>query len=181
MINKVPATINNCKGVPEQTKETLRKLGETFSSPTKVATKVAKALLFHGKSIWRDAKDAVSDFKDGEFESSGRNVGDAMKIIFLKRRQQSVMGVLDVILFIEGLAEGMLHDESIKLEGCIDDATELIAMIEKAFALLQGGDGESLIDRIVSGFKAFGEAFAFIPTLVVDCDEAGKAIKDVLD
>lgn len=75
------------------------KLKDTFSSPTKVATKVAKALLFNSKKIWNDCTACVSDFKNNNYEAAGADVGDLVKIIFLKRRG-NVMGVMDIALFI---------------------------------------------------------------------------------
>ena len=86
LFQQIPKYINDCQGVPQQTKDTFKKLADTFSNPGKVATQVAKALLFNAKKIWNDANAAVSDFKNHNYDNAGYDVGDIVKIIFLKRR-----------------------------------------------------------------------------------------------
>jgi hypothetical protein len=116
----------------------LNKLKNTFSDPTKVALQVGKAILFHGKSIWNDASHTVSDFEAHQYKNAGHDIGDLIKIIFLKRRSETPirMNFTDAVQFIEGLVEGMLHDSAALVESCIQDAQIVIVNVEKAFGLI---------------------------------------------
>jgi hypothetical protein len=63
----------------------------------------------------------VSDFNDHQYKQSGHDLGDLVKIIFLKRRSEKTlrMNFGEAVHFIEGLIDGMLHDPDTKVDGCV--------------------------------------------------------------
>ena len=86
------------------------------------------------------------------------------------------MGAVDIVVFLEGLAEGMLNEYAVHLDACIDDATHIIEIVEEAFKLLGSGEDKSLLKRIMEAFQALGAAFKYVPDLVAECGQAGKDI-----
>ena len=179
LIQKIQPIISDCEGIPEETKATLKKLEELFQNIQTVAAKVGMALLFRSKDIFNDITKTIADFGGSRFEDAGYDIGDLIKIIFLQRRQAKNMTALDTAIFIEGLAIGMLHDESITVEKCVKDAEDISAVVEKIFEELQNLDN-TLLQRIMAAYNIMGESFEIIPYLVEDCGEAGLAIKKLL-
>jgi len=56
-----------------------------FKNPTQLAVHFAKEILWHGKTITKDVKNAETHFKAGEFEPAGEDIGAIVKILLVDK------------------------------------------------------------------------------------------------
>lgn len=124
-LEKIPEEIKYCKEVTVVITD-IEKLVKEFANPVELVVKVAEEIIWHGRSIYRDVKDCVDNFHGHKYYNAGENIGNIIKLIFLKLRDP----VIDAESFLEGFFRGALEDDSIEINHCIDDATVIIEELE---------------------------------------------------
>jgi hypothetical protein len=131
-ISHMPSAVSSCKSMSSQSKAEIEKIAEMMKHPLKIAGKVAKAVLFHGVGIFKDAKAAKNDYEAHNFESFGKDLGDIIKICFLKRSDIEKTPKENVKDFAIGMATAVLKDFVGSLSDCFKDGGQVIIEINAA-------------------------------------------------
>lgn len=154
----LPKEVKDCESIPEVIKD-IEKIAEEFMNPEELIIQIGTEILWHGVSIYKDITDCVSQFKRGAYEPAGEDIGDIIKILFIEMKLEDV--VIDAEEFLEGFFKGALEDDSVEINDCITDATEVIEELEKIINDVKSGvtsDLENLfldfIDLITDSVKS---------------------------
>lgn len=88
IITLLPREIKECGKAVQEVKG-LEKIIIEFTHPTALIVDVAKKIVWHGRSIYKDVTKTVADFKEHNYEDAGYRIGDLVKILFLNSKKLS--------------------------------------------------------------------------------------------
>ena len=81
-LEAIPAEVKECGNLTELVSD-FEKIAEEFKNPKSLSIHIGKEILWHGKSIYHDVNDAVTQFKSEKYEPAGEDIGDIVKILFM--------------------------------------------------------------------------------------------------
>ena len=155
----LPQEIQDCEAVADLVKD-FERIAEEFSNPEELVIRIGEEIFWHGRSIYHDVTDCVDSFETGQYEHAGEDIGDIIYILFIKLTDP----VIDAQDFLEGFFKGALEDDSIDINECITDATDVIEELEQMIADVKNGgitDPETLfldfIDLITKSVKSVAQ------------------------
>ncbi|CAI2373348.1 unnamed protein product [Moneuplotes crassus] len=164
---QIPKSLQECQNLPPVVDETFQKWTNTLSNPLKIAKIVGYALFKYRDQLVNDANTFVQDWNDGQFEESGRYLGDIPHVLFdlCSSPQPLKVTPIDVGYFLDGFLSSALQSEVADVESCITDADAIIQDIDKFVADIS--KGFDLLDIITD----LGALFVDVPNSIKDCGD----------
>ena len=173
-IKKFPAALSKCESVAGILGE-IGKIVHTFSNPASFITKIGKAIIFHGKEITGDLKDAVNFWEAKDFFHFGEKVGIIAKITIAIPIQKVNNAAYDIGRMVEGVLYGFIKQE-FDIHDCIDDTKILISDFDTVYDNFKSGVEHLNPIEIAEALKYAGEALQKLPSAVHACKQAGDVI-----
>jgi hypothetical protein len=180
-LSLVPEEVKDCEEIPELVKD-IEKIAAEFLNPEALIVEIGEKILWHGFSIFKDVRDVVSDFKRGQYEPAGEDIGDIIRIIFLTLKVDPAHEAID---FLEGFFKGALEDDSVEIEECLIDVETIVEAIETTIGHIENDPLSHLEDL----FMDLIHLLADIPKSVSECEVStdelaifeqwGEELKDV--
>ena len=81
-LEELPKELGECEAA-EGLFDEFEHIVEEFKNPSQLAVHFAKEILWHGKTITKDVKNAQTHFKAGEYEPAGEDIGAIVKILLV--------------------------------------------------------------------------------------------------
>lgn len=149
--------------------------------PATTLAKISKAVILHGTTIFKDGKNAAGHWKNKEYESFGWDLGDIVKIVFLKRGLDDLdkQDATEIIKeFTIGLATALIKDFSGSLPDCIEGSTEIVQEIINAINELKDAKGN--ISKLTKALVHVSKAIMKLPGVFKNCPGAVYDIAETL-
>mmetsp|Transcript_29451 Transcript_29451/g.29062 ORF Transcript_29451/g.29062 Transcript_29451/m.29062 type:complete len:330 (-) Transcript_29451:41-1030(-) len=83
-LEELPVELQECEAA-EGLFDDFQHIIDEFKNPTELAVHFAKEILWHGKTITKDVKNAQTHFNAKEFEPAGEDIGAIVKILFVDK------------------------------------------------------------------------------------------------
>jgi hypothetical protein len=160
----LPDSLADCKGA-QPILDDIKKIAARFKDTSSLVVHIGQEIIFHGFSIFHDITDCVSNFKKGDYEGAGEEIGDIIQFLLLVDAKK-LTGRQESTEFVEGFFKGSLRDDSADVIDCIDDANDIIDELEKIISDIKAG----LLDNFEELFLDFIDLLAEIPRSVVQCE-----------
>jgi hypothetical protein len=170
----LPEEVKDCEAIPDLIKD-IEIIAAEFLNPEELIIHIGEEIIWHGVSIFKDVKDCVSQFKNGAYEPAGEDIGDIIKMLFLSAKLNDV--VIDAEDFLEGFFKGALEDDSVEINDCITDATEVIEELEIIIADIKSGVTED-IEKL---FLDFIDLITESVQSVAQCEKAPAELAVMLE
>eukprot|EP00345_Euplotes_harpa_P017340 CAMPEP_0168337340 /NCGR_PEP_ID=MMETSP0213-20121227/12115_1 /TAXON_ID=151035 /ORGANISM="Euplotes harpa, Strain FSP1.4" /LENGTH=485 /DNA_ID=CAMNT_0008342777 /DNA_START=31 /DNA_END=1488 /DNA_ORIENTATION=+ len=166
----IPEEVKDCEEIYQIVKD-LEEIAAEFADPEAFLILVGERILWHGISIVEDVEGSIQHFENDQYEPAGEDIGDIIYIIFLSSPKGDK--IEDAVQFLEGFFKGALEDDSVELEGCIDDADQIIKSIELIVADFEKGVTSDL-EKL---FMDLLDLMSDIPKTVIKCGVAEHEIE----
>ena len=160
----LPEEVKDCEEIPDLIKD-IEIIAAEFMNPEELIVKIGVEILWHGISIYDDVTDCVKQFKAGKYEPAGEDIGDILYILFLGKPNDVVIDAED---FLEGFFKGALEDDSVDINDCITDATEVIEELETIIGDIKSGVTED-VEKL---FLDFIDLITYSVESVAQCEHA---------
>jgi hypothetical protein len=169
----LPEEVKDCEALPDLVKD-IEKIIAEFANPEELIVHVGEEIFWHGVSIYGDVTDCVKQFQGHQYEPAGEDIGDIIKILFLELSLRDP--VIDAEDFLEGFFKGALEDDSVEINDCITDATEVIEELEVIINDIKSG-ATSDIEKL---FLDFIDLITDSVQSVAQCEKAPAEIDIML-
>lgn len=168
----VPEEVKDCKALPTVVKD-IEKIVAEFSNPVELVIEVGEKILWHGISIFRDVDNSVKDWKAHQYYKSGEDIGDIIKIIFIKM----VRGSADNAVVFTKAFYAAAFKIKLGLDTCEAEVAQSWDEVVAAIELMEGGT----VADISAGVAALMKAIPDMIHSFEDCEADWPAIKEGLD
>jgi hypothetical protein len=178
LLRDVPKSIQDCPNLPDTVAQTFEGWTKKISNPLVIGKIVIKALAQYRSQLVGDATGFLNDWKNGNFEQSGQELGDIPHVLFDLCTETPAKSVsitpADVGHFLDGFLTSALQSEITEVESCLKDADKLIDDLTKFVEDISGGF--DLLPIIAD----LGTLFTDIPHSIEDCSDFAQDVDDVL-
>jgi uncharacterized protein YecA (UPF0149 family) len=182
-LHLLPSTIRTCKAAEQDLKrigQSLEVAIQVLENPKEFAFHVDHDLEVNGKDIYAEMKAAVTDYEAKNWESFGKNVGEALEKLLVGEAEivEMVTPPLDPTVWAEismGVAQGFgLRGTEQELQGCFEASESDSLFIHEAIQLLEQKDAKDVID----GLADIGKALESLPLVISTCEAAADELKE---
>lgn len=172
-IQLIPEEIKDCEAVVDLVKD-FERIAQEFLVPEELIIHIGEEIFWHGRSIFHDVTDCTAQFRSGNYEKAGEDIGDIIYILFLKLAPQDV--VVDAEQFLEGFFKGALEDDSFEINDCITDGTVVIEELEKIIEDFKNGMTSDIEKLFLDLIDLISESVAS----VAQCEKAPAELEIML-
>jgi hypothetical protein len=175
LLTEVKTSVSDCTDLEPTVKDTFNAWISKINNPISIGKIVVIALTKYRSKLTTDATSFVSDFKNGNFEVAGLELGDIPHTLFdLCAPSPLKVTPADVGHFLDGFLSAALQSEITEVGAClkdadtlIDDITQFVVDIEAGFDLLPliGDLGKLLTD---------------IPNSIRECTDFATEVDEVI-
>jgi len=177
-LEEMPTELKDCESITALIAD-FEKIAEEFKNPEELVIHIGTEILWHGKDVYGDITDCPKQFRAGEYEKAGEDIGDLIKILFIDDAPKDGI-VEDVTEFTEAFYT-KCFDITLDLETCEGNVEAAWEEVKHAIDELENMS----IESIEEGIKDLIIAVPHLFTAFEGCEdqlpliEAGLAKLDV--